>query len=61
MADLQKRLWDAERPIAILGGSRWSGDAVAAFTRFAERFDLPVACSFRRQMLFDNLHPELCW
>jgi len=58
MADLQKRLWAAERPIAILGGSRWSEDAVAAFTRFSERFDLPVACSFRRQMLFDNLHPH---
>ncbi|MBG6162123.1 acetolactate synthase-1/2/3 large subunit [Labrenzia sp. EL_195] len=58
MAELQKRLWVAERPIAILGGSRWSEDAVAAFTRFAERFDLPVACSFRRQMLFDNLHPN---
>lgn len=58
MADLQKRLWAAERPIAILGGSRWSQEAVAGFTRFAERFDLPVACSFRRQMLFDNLHPN---
>jgi len=58
MADLQKRLWAAERPIAILGGSRWSEEAVAAFTRFAERFGLPVACSFRRQMLFDNLHPN---
>ncbi|MBG6209475.1 acetolactate synthase-1/2/3 large subunit [Labrenzia sp. EL_126] len=58
MAELQKRLWAAERPIAILGGSRWSEDAVAAFTRFSERFDLPVACSFRRQMLFDNLHPN---
>ncbi|MFD1695368.1 thiamine pyrophosphate-binding protein [Roseibium aestuarii] len=56
MAELQKRLWAAERPIAILGGSRWSESAVAAFTRFAERFALPVACSFRRQMLFDNLH-----
>ncbi len=58
MADLQKRLWAAERPIAILGGSRWSEEAVAGFTRFAERFELPVACSFRRQMLFDNLHPN---
>ncbi len=58
MADLQKRLWAAERPIAIVGGSRWSEEAVAGFTRFAERFDLPVACSFRRQMLFDNLHPN---
>jgi acetolactate synthase-1/2/3 large subunit len=56
MADLQKRLWAAKRPLAILGGSRWSEGARAAFTRFAERFQLPVACSFRRQMLFDNLH-----
>ncbi|MEP4273296.1 MAG: thiamine pyrophosphate-binding protein [Roseibium sp.] len=58
MADLQKRLWAAERPVAILGGSRWSEQAGAGFTRFAERFELPVACSFRRQMLFDNLHPN---
>ncbi|WP_306026972.1 thiamine pyrophosphate-binding protein [Stappia sp. MMSF_3263] len=56
MADLQKRLWAAKRPLAILGGSRWSEGARAAFTRFAERFQLPTACSFRRQMLFDNLH-----
>ena len=48
----------AERPIAILGGSRWDADAVAAFTRFAESRALPVACSFRRQMLFDNAHPN---
>ncbi|MEJ8473616.1 thiamine pyrophosphate-binding protein [Roseibium algae] len=58
MADLQKRLWAAERPMAILGGSRWSAEAVAGFARFAERFSLPVACSFRRQSLFDNLHPN---
>ncbi len=58
MAELQKRLWAAERPMAILGGSRWSQDAVAAFQRFSERFELPVGCSFRRQTLFDNLHPN---
>lgn len=57
MADLQKMLWAAERPIAILGGSRWSEAAVARFTRFAERFGLPVVCSFRRQMLFSHEHP----
>ncbi|MER2604721.1 MAG: thiamine pyrophosphate-binding protein [Siculibacillus sp.] len=54
MWDLQKRLWAAERPIAILGGSRWSEKARRQFARFAEKFDLPVACSFRRQMLFDH-------
>jgi acetolactate synthase-1/2/3 large subunit len=58
MAELQKLLWAAERPIAILGGSRWSAPAVQRFTRFAERFDLPVACSFRRQMLFPADHPS---
>ena len=56
MADLQKRLWEAHKPLAILGGSRWTDQAVATFQRFAERFDLPVACSFRRQGLFDNAH-----
>lgn len=58
MWDLQKRLWKAERPLAILGGSRWSEKAVRQFTRFAEKFDLPVACSFRRQMLFDHMDPH---
>lgn len=56
-AELQKLLWAAKRPIAILGGSRWSEAAVRRFTRFAERFDLPVACGFRRQMLFPHDHP----
>ncbi len=56
MIDLQKRLWAAKAPIAILGGSRWSAQAVERFQRFAERFDLPVAVSFRRQMLFPADH-----
>ncbi|MCR4282474.1 MAG: thiamine pyrophosphate-dependent enzyme, partial [Bauldia sp.] len=41
-----------------LGGSRWSEAAVDGMRRFAERFDLPVGCSFRRQMLFDHGHPN---
>ena len=57
-AQLQKLLWGAKRPLVILGGSRWSEAAVAGMRRFAERFDLPVACSFRRQTLFDNDHPN---
>ncbi|MEX0853608.1 MAG: thiamine pyrophosphate-binding protein [Bauldia sp.] len=58
MAELQKMLWAARRPFVILGGSRWSEPAVAAVHRFTERFALPVGCSFRRQMLFDNEHPN---
>jgi acetolactate synthase-1/2/3 large subunit len=56
MAQLQKMLWSAKRPLAIVGGSRWSEEAVVGFRRFADRFALPVACSFRRQMLFDHDH-----
>ena len=41
----------------ILGGSRWSQEAVQQFTGFAQRYALPVACSFRRQMLFSAEHP----
>jgi acetolactate synthase I/II/III large subunit len=56
MAELQKMLWGAERPVAILGGGGWTERAVAAIQRFAERFDLPVATSFRRAILFDGGH-----
>src|SRR5712671_2533306 len=43
MSRLQKLLWAAERPIVLLGGSRWSATACAALARFADRFVLPVA------------------
>ncbi|WP_349434918.1 thiamine pyrophosphate-binding protein [Pararhizobium sp. A13] len=55
---LESMLATAARPIAILGGTRWNERAVRQFQAFAERFDLPVGCSFRRQMLFDHLHPS---
>ncbi len=57
MAQLQKLLWSAERPVVLLGGSRWSEAARAAVMRFAERFSIPVATTFRRSHLFDALHP----
>lgn len=57
MHALFERLENAERPVAILGGTRWSAEAKSAFEKAAEEWALPVACSFRRQMLFDHLHP----
>jgi acetolactate synthase-1/2/3 large subunit len=57
MSRLQKLLWAAKRPIVLVGGSRWSEAAWAALARFAERFALPVATTFRRGHLFDALHP----
>ncbi|QFY60683.1 thiamine pyrophosphate-binding protein [Rhizobium grahamii] len=55
--DFYIRLLKAERPMMILGGTRWDADAFADIATFAQRFNLPVGCSFRRQMLFDHLHP----
>jgi acetolactate synthase-1/2/3 large subunit len=56
MSRLQGLLSAARRPVALIGGSRWSEAATAALMRFAERFQLPVATTFRRGHLFDALH-----
>ncbi len=58
MAELQKLIWSAESPIVIVGGSGWSPAACASLQRFAERFELPVAASFRRLALFNGDHPN---
>ena len=60
-ADLQHLahlLEQANKPIIIMGGSRWDADSVAHIEAFVERFKVPVACSFRRQMLFNHNHPN---
>ncbi|MGA7682113.1 MAG: thiamine pyrophosphate-binding protein [Pseudolabrys sp.] len=53
---LQKLLGEAKRPVVLIGGSRWTEQASAALMRFAERFALPVATTFRRGHLFDAMH-----
>jgi acetolactate synthase-1/2/3 large subunit len=58
IATLGDMLAAAKRPIVILGGSGWDADGCAAIARFAERFDLPVATSFRRASLFPAEHPN---
>ncbi|TPI14424.1 thiamine pyrophosphate-binding protein [Mesorhizobium sp. B4-1-3] len=55
---LQMLLANAKRPFVILGGTRWNEEAVAQMRTIAETWSLPVGCSFRRQMLFDHLHPN---
>jgi acetolactate synthase-1/2/3 large subunit len=54
--EFAKLLGEAKRPMFIIGGTRWDEQAVANFQTFAEKFALPVGCSFRRQMLFNHLH-----
>ncbi|MCO5065369.1 MAG: thiamine pyrophosphate-binding protein [Rhizobiaceae bacterium] len=57
MRQLADLLSNAKRPFVILGGTRWSAKAKSDIEKAAEAWALPVGCSFRRQMLFDNLHP----
>ncbi|WP_448191410.1 thiamine pyrophosphate-binding protein [Azospirillum sp. sgz301742] len=56
MAELVHLLNKAERPLVLAGGSRWTAGAVERLHRFAERLELPVGVTFRRQMLFDHTH-----
>lgn len=56
LAVLHEKLAKASRPLMIIGGPGWSGQAQKAVEAFAERFDLPVAPAFRYQDYFDNRH-----
>lgn len=58
MEALQKRLLSARSPIVLAGGSGWNEQGVRDLVSFAENFDLPVAVTFRRQMLFPADHPN---
>jgi acetolactate synthase-1/2/3 large subunit len=58
MAALQALLAKAERPFVVLGGSRWSADAVREFAALAAQWQIPVAVSLRRQMLFPTDNPS---
>ncbi|HZP68669.1 MAG TPA: thiamine pyrophosphate-binding protein [Pseudolabrys sp.] len=57
MQRLQGLLAAAKNPVALVGGSRWTEQASKELLRFAERFALPVATTFRRGHLIDALHP----
>ncbi len=57
VASFADLLAKAEKPLLVVGGSRWTEASVAALKGFAERLSLPVAVTFRRQMLFDHAHP----
>ena len=55
---IMEMLARAERPLVVLGGSRWTAEGRAAIRDFAVANGLPVCVSFRRQGLFDGTHPN---
>lgn len=57
LATLGDMLAAAERPVMLLGGSRWTEVGCATIAAFAERFALPTATTFRRTHLFHARHP----
>lgn len=58
MQEVRSLLELSERPLVILGGGGWSESARRQIEMFVEKNHLPVGCSFRRQDLFDNRHPN---
>ena len=54
LLQLQRLMAAAQRPLVILGGSGWTPDACEAIRRFVAANELPCACAFRFQDLFDN-------
>jgi acetolactate synthase I/II/III large subunit len=60
MQELHALLSRAKRPLVIVGGTGWNDGACADLKLFIDRWNLPVAASFRRQDLFDNRDAHYC-
>ncbi len=56
MERLAHLLSEAAKPLLLVGGGDWTAQACGDLRGFSERWNLPVACSFRRQDLLDNRH-----
>ncbi|MCC6246259.1 MAG: thiamine pyrophosphate-binding protein [Rubrivivax sp.] len=58
LTQISYALAKAQRPLLIVGGGGWSQQAADSLSRFAIAWNLPVACSFRRQDVLDNRSPH---
>ena len=54
--ELEARLKAATAPSVIVGGSRWEQKSTEDLVRWASRWQLPIAASFRRQSLMNHAH-----
>jgi acetolactate synthase-1/2/3 large subunit len=57
LARLRELLEAAQRPLLVVGGSRWTDAACAQLQAFAEAWDIPTTTAFRRMDLVDNTSP----
>ena len=58
MERFQHLLASAKSPLVIAGGPGWTRESCNDLQRFVEANDLPCACAWRYQDLFDNRHPN---
>ena len=58
IAEMAARIDRAERPVLLLGGGVQYARGREAAVRFAERFQVPVLTSWRRNDAFPNDHPH---
>ena len=56
LMEVARLLGSAAKPLVIAGGGDWTAQACTDLRAFAETWNVPVACSFRRQDLLDNRH-----
>ena len=54
VAAIRTRLDAAERPVILLGGTRWTDEAARAIEGFATANDVPVVAAFRFHDIIDN-------
>lgn len=54
IAQVRDLLERAERPLLLVGGSRWRAESISRMAAFAARFQLPVASAWRRLECFDQ-------
>ncbi len=58
MERFQQLLAASSKPLVIVGGPGWTHESCNDLQRFIEANDLPCACAWRFQDLFDNRHPN---
>jgi acetolactate synthase-1/2/3 large subunit len=60
MDRMRDMLEGAKQPLVLLGGGGWTRQAYDDIRGFIEANNLPAGCTFRRQDLIDNRHPNYC-
>ena len=56
--ELRKLLLEAQRPLLVVGGDRWTSAAARRLTEWCEGWQLPIAADFRAHDIIDHASPS---